>query len=91
MGIRRWFSRRMGSYSINLAVAEEIIKEILHKNAVKIKEINDYRVIDKIMVDSVDMYKVTDPQYHEAFMEKWTEIKKRIYQYEFDKKKEKYT
>ncbi len=93
MGLGRWFSKRIGSYHIDLTVAETIIQDIIHnpKTQKFMDEMKDYRALDKVMIKLVDPYKVTDPQYYEAFMEKWEEYKKRIYQYEFDKKREKYT
>ena len=93
MGIKRWLSRRIGSYSISLAVAETVIQDIIHKPETQkfMDEMKDYRALDKVMIKIVEPYKITDPEYHEAFIEKWEEYKVRIYQYEFDKKREKYT
>ncbi len=43
------------------------------------------------MLRTYEPYKITEPDFYEAFMEKWEEYKKRIYQYEFDQNREKYT
>lgn len=93
MGLGKWFSRKIGSYSIDLRVADQVIKDIIHSpSAIKfMDETKDYRTLDKVMIKIVEPYKITDPQYHEAFMEKWEEYKKRIFEVEFDKKREKYT
>jgi poly-gamma-glutamate capsule biosynthesis protein CapA/YwtB (metallophosphatase superfamily) len=86
--IRRWFSRNFGSYKNNLWVAEEVIKRILEdKRLVNL----DSKTIDEIMMHSADIYKVTDPEYYEAFLEKWQVFKERMMQRDFESKRDKYT
>ncbi len=94
MGIRKWLSRNFGSYSMRLASAEEVIKDILNDREIQkiMKERgHTWKSFEEVMLRTYEPYKITEPEFYEAFMEKWEEYKKRIYQYEFDQNREKYT
>jgi len=86
--MRGWFSRNFGSYRKNLWVAEEVIKRILEdKRLINI----DSKTINEMMIRSSEVYKVTDPEYYEAFLEKWQIYKERMMQKDFENKRDKYT
>ncbi len=94
MGIRKWLSRKIGSESTHLAVAEEVIKNILNdREIIRIMKErgHTWKSFEEIMLRTYEPYKITEPEFYKAFMEKWEEYKKRIYQYEFDQNREKYT
>jgi len=94
MGIRRWLSRKIGSYSMKLSEADYAIKNILNDPEIlKLKKErgHTWKSFEEVMMKTYETYKITEPEFYEAFLEKWEEYKKRIYQYEFDQNREKYT
>lgn len=89
MGLGRWFSRKIGSYSIDLHISEDIIKSMIHR--VEGEKDIDFQMLDRFFLKHMKVYELTDPQYFEAFNEKWAEWKEKLFKHEFDKKREKYT
>ncbi len=86
--MKGWFSRKFGSYGNNLWIAEAVIKRVLEdKRLINV----DSKTIDQIMMKSAEVYKVTDPEYYEAFLEKWQIFKERMMQADFEDKRDKYT